>query len=242
MQMQMKGKYGTKQRVSPRTAKPRRVAGARALPTAPVRTCVGCRQQGSPLELVRMVLGPDASVAFDLAGGAAGRGAWVHPTEPCLRKATKATARSLHVDGTENVEALALSLAQAATRRAVGLVGAAHRARYVALGSDASKEAFSAGRARLVVLATDAKAAKQEAWIEAAVAKGILVAWATKDELGSIVGRDELAVLVVTDEGLARNLLRVIAMTIPVSSRLAKAAAVSALATGSQGRQDSEDG
>lgn len=242
MQMQMKGKYGTKQRVSPRTANPRRVFGARVLPNAPVRTCIGCRQQGSPLELVRMVLGPDGSVAFDLAAGAAGRGAWVHPSEPCLRKATKATARSLHADGSENVEALALSLAQAATRRAVGLVGAAHRARYVALGSDASKEAFAAGKARLVVLATDAKAAKQEAWIEAALAKGILVAWATKDELGSIVGRDELAVLVVTDEGLARNLLRVIAMTIPVSSRLAKAAAVSALATGSQGRQDSEDG
>jgi uncharacterized protein len=242
VQMQIKGKHGTKQRVSSQSAKPRRVVSTRVLPKAPVRTCIGCRQQGAPVELVRMVLGPDGSVAFDLAGGAAGRGAWVHPSEPCLRKAAKATARSLHADGSENVEALALSLAQAATRRAVGLVGAAHRARYVALGSDASKEAFSAGRARLVVLATDAKAAKQESWIEAAAGKGLLVAWATKDELGSIVGRDELAVLVVTDEGLARNLLRAIAMTIPVSSRLAKAAAVSALTTGSQGREDSEDG
>jgi hypothetical protein len=64
-----------------------------------------------------------------------------------------------------------------------------------------------------------------------------------------MVGRDELAILVVTEEGLARNLLGVIDMMRPVTSRLAKAnhdaAAVVAAAArtlGSQGRQDSEDG
>jgi uncharacterized protein len=241
VQMQMKGRHGTRQRTLPRVAKPDAIAGKARLPASPVRTCVGCRQPGSPSELVRMVLGPDGSVAFDLAGGAAGRGAWVHPVESCLRKAAKSTARSLHADGSENVEALMLSLGQAANRRAVGLVGAAHRARHVALGTDASKQAFFEGRARLVILAVDARAAKQQAYVEAAAAKGLLVAWATKSELGAMVGRDELAVLAVTDEGLAQNLLRVIAMTNPICSRVAKAA-VSARTTGSQGRQDSEDG
>jgi len=97
-------------------------------------------------------------------------------------------------------------------------------------------------------LALDAKAAKREAWIEEAAEKGMLVAWSTKADLGAVVGRDELAVMVVTDVGLAQNLVRVMAMTLPVMSRLAKAnhdataAVVSTRTTGSQGRQDSEDG
>lgn len=243
MQMQStKGKHGSKQRTLPRVAKPVALAGAPQRPASPVRTCIGCRQSGSPSELVRMVLGPDSSVAFDLAGGAAGRGAWVHPTEGCLRKAAKATARSLHADGSENVEGLVSSLAQAAGRRAVGLLGAAHRAKHVAVGGDACKEAFAQGRARLVVLAADARAAGQAAWLEEAATKGILVAWATKAELGAIVGRDELAVLVITDEGLAQSLLRVMVLMNPLRSRLAKAVAFSTRTTGSQGREDSEDG
>ena len=237
----MRAKYGTKRKALPRTAKPRSAMGNRTLPKAPVRTCIGCRQQDTPLELVRMVLAPDGTVAFDLAGGAQGRGAWVHPVEPCLRKAAKSTGRSLHADGSENLEALLFSLAQAAKRRAIGLIGAAHRARYVALGSDASKEAYANGRARLVLLATDGRAAKDEFWVGAALAQGTVVGWATKAELGAIVGRDELAILVVTDEGLARSLIRVIAMTTPATSRLAKSA-VPSRTTGSQGREDSEDG
>jgi uncharacterized protein len=222
--------------------------GPPRVPSAPVRTCIGCQQRSYPGDLVRMVLGPDASVAFDLAGGAIGRGAWVHPSEACLRKAAKATARSLRADGSVDVDALMLSLAAAAVRRTVGLLGAAHRARHMAMGGDACREAFAEGRARLVILATDAKAAKDKAWLDAAATAGLLARWSTKAELGAIVGREELAVMVVTDDGLAQNLLRVMAMTMPVASRLAKAncdataAAVSARTTGSQGRQDSEDG
>jgi predicted RNA-binding protein YlxR (DUF448 family)/ribosomal protein L7Ae-like RNA K-turn-binding protein len=264
VQMQMKGKDEPQQRRPPRATPTRVATGKRSLRLPPVRTCIGCRQQGSPLDLVRMVLMPDGGVAFDLAGGAMGRGAWVHPTELCLPKAAKVTLRHLHVDAkgapladdhsvpglgnSISVEALMLTLAGAAMRRSVGLIGAACRARHVALGGDAANDAFSEGKARLVILATDARAVKQQSWIEAATAKGIVVGWATKAELGAMVGRDELAVIVVTDEGLAQNLLRVMAMTRPVTSRLAKAnrdataAAVSARTIGSQGRQDSEDG
>jgi predicted RNA-binding protein YlxR (DUF448 family)/ribosomal protein L30E len=195
-----------------------------------------------------MVMGPDGQVAFDLAGGAIGRGAWVHPTEACLRKASKSTARSLHADGSEDVESLMLALAKAAQRRAIGLVSAAHRAQHAAIGGDACKEAFLSGKARLTILAVDARAASREAWISTAAEQGTLVAWATKAELGAIVGREELAIMVVTDVGLAQSLLRVMMLMTPVTSRLAKAnheattAAISARTTGSHGQQDSEDG
>lgn len=232
-----------------RFAAPKRVVGPFAPASRPqrrvsVRTCIACRQTGSPLELVRMVIGTEGQVAFDLAGGAIGRGAWVHPTEPCLRKARKSTARSLtrNSAGEPMSPELSDSLARAAVRRGAGLVGAAYRARHLALGSDACREAFHEMRAKLVILATDARAAQKESWLESAAAQGLLAAWSTKAELGAMVGREELAVLVVTDEGLAQNLRRVMAMTIPLASRLAKAATDSTGTTGSQGRLDSEDG
>jgi uncharacterized protein len=248
VQMQMRGKYGPRKPVASRPEQPRTEAGARRVRCAPLRTCVGCRQLGTPADLVRMVLAPDGGVAFDLAGGSMGRGAWVHPTGTCLHKAAKNTARALRADGSPDVDALMLALAAAAKRRGLGLIGAAHRARHLVVGGDACKEVFGAGKARLVVLAADAKAATQEEWLDRVAADTRLVVWSTKAELGAILGREELAVMVVTDVGLAQNLLRVTAMTIPVTSRLAKVnysaigAAVSARTTGSQRRQDSEDG
>lgn len=251
MQMQMsKSRQLSKSRLASRRGSNSRTSALPVPPPGPVRTCVGCRRQGTPKDLVRMVLGSEGEVAFDLAGGAVGRGAWVHPIHACLSKAKKATSRSLKLEsasserGTnaESADALVVKLARAAARRGVGLIGAAHRARHLALGSDASKAAFDEGRARLVILATDARAAKRESWLEAAATRGLLAAWSSKAELGAIVGRDELAVLVVTDEGLAQSLRRVMAMTIPLASQLANAARDSARTTGSQGRQDSEDG
>ncbi|HEY5959957.1 MAG TPA: DUF448 domain-containing protein [Polyangiaceae bacterium] len=269
----------TKDPCNPTTpgARLRRASGQRSqrpVLSGPVRTCIGCRKEGTPEDLVRMVLAPDGGVAFDLAGGAVGRGAWVHPTEACLQKASKATGRHLgaHAAPTEtrnheasvagltaanpdnpadittnngtllrSVQPLLFILAAAAKRRAAGLISAAYRARYVALGSDASRQAFHEGRARLVVLASDALAAGKESWIETATAKGLLAVWSTKAELGALMGRDELAVLTVLDSGLAQSLTRVFAMTIPAASHLAKGT-VSTWTTGLPGPQDSEDG
>lgn len=195
-----------------------------------------------------MVLSDDGSIAFDLAGGATGRGAWVHPTDACLQKGAKVATRTLRGEVPLGSQELMSGLAVAARRRACGLILAALRARHLAVGGEAAHRAYLQGKARHVVLASDAMAAKNQAWISEAAAQGIVTVWSTKTELGAMVGRDELAILVVTEEGLARNLLRVIDMMRPITSRLAKAnhdaaAVVAAARTlGSQGRQDSEDG
>jgi ribosomal protein L7Ae-like RNA K-turn-binding protein len=202
-----------------------------------------------------MVESPEGQIVFDLAGGSFGRGAWTHPTEECLRRTAKAMRNSRHKASPQpsspEIDDLALllsALADAANRRAKGLVSAAYRAGHLALGSDASAAEFAVGRARLVLLSTDARAASKENWLEAAVARGTVVVWASKAELGALVGREELAVFVVTDEGLARSLRQVLALTTPVTSRLAGAtlavarSAVTTMATGSHGLEDSEDG
>jgi ribosomal protein L7Ae-like RNA K-turn-binding protein len=203
-----------------------------------------------------MVATPEGEVLFDLSGGAFGRGAWSHPTEACLRRAAKVMRQGSEKGGpslakaseTDGLSQLLEKLDEAANRRAKGLVTAAFRAGYLALGSDASKEEFLASRARLVIIATDARAAKKELWIETAVSTGLVVGWSSKAELGALVGRDELAILVITDEGLANSLKSVLALRTPVTSRLAGASLavarsmVETEAAGSHGLEDSEDG
>jgi uncharacterized protein len=53
----------------------------------PVRTCVGCGKQGVQAGLVRLRLeGGEVVVDRERSGG---RGAWLHPTAPCLERAMK---------------------------------------------------------------------------------------------------------------------------------------------------------
>jgi hypothetical protein len=60
----------------------------------PVRTCIGCRKQGSRSELVRLVAQGRGSstVLVDVRRRMAGRGAWLHPSEKCLALAIKRRA------------------------------------------------------------------------------------------------------------------------------------------------------
>lgn len=73
--------------------------------SGPVRTCVGCRERATKDELLRLVVGSDShghpAVVPDPGGGAAGRGAHLHPTTACLDLAVrrKAFARALRVSG-----------------------------------------------------------------------------------------------------------------------------------------------
>ncbi|PIZ48615.1 MAG: DUF448 domain-containing protein [Armatimonadetes bacterium CG_4_10_14_0_8_um_filter_66_14] len=56
----------------------------------PQRTCVGCRQQKSKRELIRVVRAPEGEVRLDLSGKAAGRGAYLCADAQCAALARKA--------------------------------------------------------------------------------------------------------------------------------------------------------
>ena len=53
----------------------------------PERTCVGCRERGAKLDMIRVVRSPDGDVEVDPSGSSAGRGAYVHPREGCIDSA-----------------------------------------------------------------------------------------------------------------------------------------------------------
>ena len=186
----------------------------------PVRTCAGCRGVESPERMVRFVLAPEGQVLPDLAGGAFGRGAWVHPDPACLGKAApRGLARSFRAPVTTDAAALQAARGRAALRRVSGLVIAARRAKKLAVGGAAVEQALAAGEAALVVVASDARAAAELPGVSGAIASGRAVAFGSKDFLGELIGRSEVGVVAVLDEGLADEIARMIAMAhLPPSS------------------------
>jgi predicted RNA-binding protein YlxR (DUF448 family) len=95
--------YACRPQTSPCGMKPNRRHRIRPetapLRAEPVRTCLGCRRTASKTELLRIVRGPDGTVALDPSGRAQGRGAYVHPDQVCVRRAARggALARALKV-------------------------------------------------------------------------------------------------------------------------------------------------
>jgi predicted RNA-binding protein YlxR (DUF448 family)/ribosomal protein L7Ae-like RNA K-turn-binding protein len=209
---------------APGSEPPRQLAphGGRA------RTCVGCGEHVEPdsaADLVRLVVN-DGEVAVDGRGGGFGRGAHVHARPDCLRRAVerglsrsaKARIHTIHTEaaapagGTAplSVQSLAQAIQRSMDRRIEGLLISAARSKRVALGSDAVTGASQRGEAELVVVATDAAAARDLTAVRRAVTEGRAVAWASKDRLGELLSRSgsslQLAVLSVSSRSIASSL------------------------------------
>lgn len=179
----------------------------------PRRTCVGCRREAAPDDLMRVVLAPDGAVVPDLAGGALGRGAWIHPDPACWTKAVPAgLSASFRARVQTTPEQFWALVRTAADRRVAALLGAARRAGKLEVGATAVEQALSDGRAELVVLASDARAAASSAAVARAVDRGHAVAWGTKQTLGHVLGRSEVGAAVIVDRGLSQALQRTVAM------------------------------
>ena len=80
-------------------------------PSAPVRTCVGCRKRELAVELLRVVAvstgNGEFAVTVDTAGNLPGRGAWLHPNQRCLHAAIRRRAfgRALRITGPPDTSA-----------------------------------------------------------------------------------------------------------------------------------------
>ena len=96
----------------------------------PTRTCVGCGLRDDAAELLRLVAVED-EFAFDLAGGAFGRGAHLHARAACIDKAP-AGSRADFAERVRTEDRRGRSagrLVEACDRRMAGLLLAAHRSR-----------------------------------------------------------------------------------------------------------------
>jgi hypothetical protein len=182
---------------------------------ASTRTCVGCRAPDDAAATVRMVVA-EGEVAFDLAGGAFGRGAHVHPRVDCLVRAPRGLARSFPGTIRERdvtPRELGARLVAACDRRMVGLLLAARRIGALAVGADAVEGALRRSTDDvLVVVAADAGSVASSREVQAAVVRGCAVAWKEKGELGALLGEQSVAICAVCHVGIASELKALRAM------------------------------
>ncbi len=98
----------------------------------------------------------------------------------------------------------------AVTANALGLLGLARKAGGLELGEDPVGAACRGHKAKLVLLAADAAEntlCRMRRWSEGAKVPCIVLT-ASKEELGTALGRRSCAVLALTDEGFAKALLK----------------------------------
>ena len=55
----------------------------------PMRQCLGCNEHKPKKELIRLVRTPEGEVVADMTGKKNGRGAYLCPSESCLRRVQK---------------------------------------------------------------------------------------------------------------------------------------------------------
>lgn len=182
----------------------------------PIRTCIGCRTRAPKDELVRLVPAPAGAegpeLVVDVLGKLPGRGLSVHPTKACVEAAVKrggiaqALRRAPRIQTTELARAISDRLSQ----RALSMVVAARGARALVLGTEAVREALTAGDVALLLLASDAEGRRDELLSQASrLGRAAIVIGTgelrTKADLGKMFGRDELAVIGVTDPRIAER-------------------------------------
>ena len=183
------------------------------------RTCVGCRRADSRDDLVRFIATPDGHVAFDLVGGAFGRGAWVHPRVDCLTKSVRALGHALRQPIIQSPTEVHAALVAAAWRRTKGLLSAAKRAGHLSVGAEAATSAWRDRTLVLLLLAQDARAAARLPWIGDALVEGRVVVAPSKAMMGEWLAAEDVALAAITDPRMASAVARNMAIAqIPAPS------------------------
>ena len=180
-------------------------------PRAAERTCAGCREKRPSEDLVRLAVVPEPPyVVADARGRLGGRGVWIHADSACLETATRrgGIARSLRRPVNLDPVAIADAICGQVERRLEGLLLGAHRARKVAVGTDAVRDSLKEGRIRLLLVAEDAAGRREELMASAERLDKACVVFGAKADVGRLFGRDEVAVVAIEDGGIAREVSR----------------------------------
>lgn len=94
----------------------------------------------------------------------------------------------------------------------LSLVGLALKAGKLMLGDQACRKALALGQGRLVILADDASERTRRTFLELAQTTGVPACYlGRKTQLGQRLGREQVAVLVVTDVSLAQAIKKALA-------------------------------
>jgi hypothetical protein len=173
----------------------------------PIRQCAVTKARAPKETLLRLALDPNGRPFVDLLARAPGRGVYVSAEE--LREALgpkglgrifKGKAQKLTA---EEIDAMMDETAHRIEARIVELIGLARRAGQLELGMDAVVRSLEGRVASTVVVAHDASD-RTVRRVEQSLLEGTtLVRASTKEELGRLLGRDEVGVVAVHSSKLA---------------------------------------
>lgn len=176
------------------------------------RSCIGCRTAGSREDLVRFVASKDGQIVFDLAGGAWGRGAWLHPRTDCLVKSARSLGRALRQPIAQSPTELHQALVTAAWRRIKNLVVSAKRAGQLCVGAEEAERAWEDRSLALLLWADDARVGASLPWIAQALAQGRVLVAPSLATMGEWVGVQEVTLAAIIDSRIATAVVRNLAI------------------------------
>jgi hypothetical protein len=169
----------------------------------PFRRCIGTRESGPKEGMVRFVLDPEKRLVPDLEGRLPGRGMWLSADADVLERAIKRGAFAKVARCTVHVPPdLRARIEDGLTRRIRDLVGFARRGRQAVCGRETVLEWLRAGRAGLLVEASDGSAAER-ARLVGGRREVPVVAPLPAAALGAVFGRDHAVHVAIAPGRLA---------------------------------------
>ncbi len=173
----------------------------------PERTCIGCRGSFTKHEVVRIVAA-SGNVIIDYREKLPGRGAYVCPKPECIRKALgrESLSRALHAAGLTlpSPEEFADRLAARMREKIRSLIAMSAKAGRLAAGYSAVRDALGKGGVFVLICARDLSGGTKEKVLITdephPVRRTTLF---TKNELGQMLGREEVGVVGIEDRGFA---------------------------------------
>ncbi len=174
----------------------------------PNRRCIVTRRSGDRAPLIRFVVGPDTVLVPDVDERLPGKGLWLSADPAVLKKAlttnvfAKVARQAVRVpdDLGDRIEALLV-------QRCIATLGLARRARQAVFGFERVRAWVAAGRAGLLVAASDGAEGPKSKLVRAAGSLGVVQAL-TARELGAAAGRDHMVHAAVAGGSLAARLRR----------------------------------
>ena len=174
--------------------------------SGPLRRCIVTRERQSPETMIRFVVGPDRHIVPDLRANLPGRGMWLSARRDVLETAVtrKAFARAARAEVLIPVN-LAAGIEAGLTRRMIEVLGLTRRAGQAVSGFAKAREWLVAGRAALIVQASDGSPEERTRLLSGRAVP--VIAPLPAQALGRIFGRDH-AVHVAVSAGRLATMLR----------------------------------
>jgi len=175
--------------------------------TGPLRRCAVTRERLPKKRLIRFVVAPDRRVVPDLNARLPGRGIWLSARRDVVEAARTRSAFARAARGPVTVPPDLLSvLITGLTRRIGDTLGLARRAGQAVAGYTRAREWLDAGRAGLIVEASDGSAEERARFLGLWAEKVPVVTPLDAASLGTVFARDHVVHTAVAPGRLAELL------------------------------------